>query len=85
MHLLRAVFTQFPKKKTCFWSAMEEGKCIQMYITVTGKQYTVKLVYSGPSLSGHSQERPPTLMWPEIFGPTTINAFTFPSRQRPPL
>ncbi len=33
----------------------------------------------------HSQERPPSLMWPEIFVATTMNAFTSPSRQRPPI
>ncbi len=35
-----------------------------------------------------SQERPPSLMWPEIFVATTyyqIHAFSSLSRQRPPL
>ncbi len=41
--------------------------------------------YSSPSISGHSQGRPPSLMWPEIFVATTMNAFTSPSRQRSPL
>ena len=27
-----------------------------------------------PSLSGHSQQRPPSLMCPQIFGTTTVNA-----------
>ena len=30
--------------------------------------------------SGHSQQRPPSLMWPQSFGAATMNAFTFPSR-----
>ncbi len=38
-----------------------------------------------PLLVGHSQQRPPSLMWPQLFGATTMNAFTSPSRQRPPL
>ncbi len=46
---------------------------------------TVAPLYSGPSLSHHSQQRPHSLMWPQISGPTTLNAFTSPSRQRPPL
>ncbi len=45
--------------------------------------------YSGPSVSGHSQQRPPSLMWPQIFAAATIimimNAFNSPSHQRPPL
>ncbi len=41
--------------------------------------------YSGPSLSGHTQQRPPSLMWPQIFGTATMNAFTSPFHQRPPL
>ncbi len=45
--------------------------------------YTVHVLYSGPSLSGHSQQRPPSLMWPHIVGTATMNAFTFPSYQRP--
>ncbi len=46
------------------------------------------IVYSGPSLSGHSQQRLPSLMWLQIFGATTLNAFTMftsPFCQRPPL
>ncbi len=45
----------------------------------------IKVLYSGPCLSGHSQQRPPSLVRPQIFVATTINVFTFPSRQRPPL
>ncbi len=44
-----------------------------------------EVIYSGPSLSGHSQQRQPSLMWPQCFGTTSMNAFTSPSRQRPPL
>ncbi len=42
--------------------------------------------YSGPSLSGHSQRRPPSLMWPTFFlaTATTMDAFSSPSHQRPP-
>ncbi len=29
---------------------------------------------SRPSLNGHSQERPLSLMWPEFFAATTMNA-----------
>ncbi len=29
--------------------------------------------YSGPSFSGHSQQGPPSLLWPHIFGLTTMN------------
>ena len=42
-------------------------------------------IYSGPSLSGHSQQRPPSLLRPQFFATTTINVFTSPSHQRPPL
>ncbi len=41
--------------------------------------------YSGRSVSGHSQQRPPSLIRPQLFAATTINVFTYPSRQRPPL
>ncbi len=41
--------------------------------------------YSGPSLGGHSQQRPPSLIRPQIFAAATINVFTSPSHQRPPL
>ena len=44
-----------------------------------------KKAYSGPSLSGHPQQRPPSLIRPQIFAATTINILTSPSRQRPPL
>ncbi len=42
-------------------------------------------MYSSPSLSGHSQQGPPSLMRPQIFATATRNAFTSPSHQRPPL
>ena len=51
-------------------------------------QKLTKVHYSDPSLSGHSQQRPPCLKWPQIFGATTtctMNAFTSPSHQRPPV
>ncbi len=41
--------------------------------------------YSVPPLRGHSQQRPPSLMWPQIFVTATMNTVTSPSRQRPPL
>ncbi len=42
--------------------------------------------YSGSSLSGRSQQRPPSLMWSQISGNTTMNAFTSESlSQKPPL
>ncbi len=41
--------------------------------------------YSSPSHSGHSQQRPPSLIMPRIFAATTINVFTSPSHQEPPL
>ncbi len=31
---------------------------------------------SGYSLSGHSQQRPPSLVWPQISAAATIDAFT---------
>ncbi len=34
--------------------------------------------YSGPSLSGHSQQRPPLLIRPLILSATTVNVFTSP-------
>ncbi len=43
------------------------------------------LYYSGPSLSGHSHQRPPTLIWPQIYATTNVNAVSSPSHQRPPL
>ncbi len=43
------------------------------------------ILYSGPSLSGHSKQRPPSLIRPQIFGATTTNVFTSPFHQRPPL
>ncbi len=36
-------------------------------------------------LSGPSQQRPPSLIMPQIFVATTINVLTSPSHQRPPL
>ncbi len=45
----------------------------------------VLYMYSGPSLSGHTQQRPPSLMRPQIVAAPTINVFTSPSHQRPPL
>ena len=36
-------------------------------------------------LSGHSQQRPPSLMWPQFFAAATINVFTSLSHQSPPL
>ncbi len=42
-------------------------------------------IYSGPSLSGHSQQRPPSLARPQILAITTINVLTSPYHQRPPL
>ncbi len=44
--------------------------------------YTKHAKYSGPSLSGRSQHRPPSLKWSEIFAATTTNVFTSPSHQR---
>ena len=49
------------------------------------EQIVICNMYSGPSLSGHSQQRPPSLMWPQIIAVPTINVFTSPSHQRPPL
>ena len=44
-------------------------------------------IYSGPSLSGHSEVRTPSLMWLQSFGAATgtMNAFGSPSCQRPPF
>ncbi len=42
-------------------------------------------VYSSPTLSGHSQKRPPSLIRQQIFAVTTINASTSPSQQRPSI
>ena len=42
-------------------------------------------MYSGPSISSHSQQRPPSLMWPHIFGTTTMNTVICPSHQMVPL
>ncbi len=47
-----------------------------------------KHIHCGRPLSGHSQQRPPSLMWPQIFAAATMatmNVFTSLSRQRPPL
>ncbi len=33
-------------------------------------------IYSGPTLSSHSQQRPPSLMWPQSFVTATMNPFT---------
>ena len=49
----------------------------------TGKEKLTE--YSSPSLSGRSQQRPLSLMWPQIFGAAIMNAFTSPSHRRPPL
>ncbi len=43
------------------------------------------LGYSVPSLSGHSQQRTPSLVRPQIFAATPISVFTSHSHQRPPL
>ncbi len=65
--------TSFQRKKLRNWKLGKYNSCYGNYM------------YSGPSLSGHSQQRPPSLMWPQTFGATTMNAFTSPSHQRPPL
>ncbi len=44
-----------------------------------------KYIYSSPSLSGHSQQRPPSLIKPQIFAAATVKVVTSPSQQRPPL
>ncbi len=36
------------------------------------------LKYSDPSLSGDSQQRPPSLMWPQICGATAMNHLLLP-------
>ncbi len=59
--------------------------CSAMYNATRKCIVCHKEVYSSPSLSGHSQQKPPSLMWPKMFVTDTINAFTSPSRQRPPL
>ncbi len=38
----------------------------------------ITTMYSGPYLSGHSQQRPPSLMWPQIFATATMNVFILP-------
>ncbi len=44
-----------------------------------------KQLYRGPTLSGHPQQRPTSLMWPQVFATATMNAVISSSRQRPPL
>ncbi len=39
-------------------------------------QWRIVSEYSGPSLSGHSQQRPPSLIRPQIYA-TTINYLPF--------
>ncbi len=76
-----------------FIAVMEKGSQNSLYINTSVEfilliPLKLKSIYSSPSLSmlsGHSQERPPSLMWPEIFVATTMNAFSSPSRQRPLL
>ncbi len=43
--------------------------------------YFLRIQYSGPSLSGHSLQWPPSLIWPQIYA----IAARSPSHQRPPL
>ncbi len=43
------------------------------------------LQYSGASHSGHSPRRPHSLIRSQMFVTTSINEFTSPSHQRPPL
>ncbi len=38
--------------------------------------FLVIIICSIPSLSGHSQQRPPSLMWPNIFVAANMNEFT---------
>ncbi len=64
--------------------------CLKWERTMDLKVFIVRFrysfrYYSGHSLSGHSQERPPSLMWPTIFAATFMNAFVSPSHQRSPL
>ncbi len=53
--------------------------------TVYSQIHYVCYKYSSPSISGHSHQRPPSLMWPQFFAAATMNAFNSPSHQRPPL
>ncbi len=53
--------------------------------TMYGLCWHITIQYSSPSFSGHSQQRPLSLMWPQISAATTMNAFNSPLRQRPPL
>ena len=61
------------------------GQNVTLNIFPTIQNEKVLYLYSSPSLSGHSQQRPPSLMWPQIFGTSTVLTLTSPSRQRPPL
>ncbi len=53
----------------------EAGMCINEYSTL----YLIAiifLIYSSPSLSGHSHQKPPSLMWPQIFAAALILPLT---------
>ncbi len=54
-------------------------------LKINRAQTVMNLQDRGPSLSGHSQQRRPSLMWPQISGAASMNAFTSPSRRKPPL
>ncbi len=52
------------------------GDLLRLYNVALKIPGTYKhLIYGGPSLSSHSQQRPPFLIQPHIFRTTTINAF----------
>ena len=42
------------------------------------KEIFAKTDFHGPSFSGHSQERPPSLMWPQSFGAATMTSLMWP-------
>ena len=42
-------------------------------------------LYSGPWFRGHPLQRPPSLMWPQMFVTTIVYADRSPFQQRPPL
>ncbi len=45
----------------------------------------ISFMYSGPRLSDHSQQRPPSLVWPKNFATATMSTLVSASQRRPPF
>ncbi len=76
-NVLLIFYQAFGMYLPCTWCGMfvAEGMSICVSVRMNTVHCAVShftALYSGPSLSGHSQQRPPSLMWPQIFAAPTV-------------